>query len=54
MTDGTTADDVLLEAIDVERTYRLGKDVEVHALRGVSFTLRRGEYVAIVSASTLG
>ena len=54
MSTGTTADDVLLEAIDVERTYRLGKDVEVPALRGVSFTLRRGEYVAIVGTSGSG
>jgi len=29
----------LLDAIDVERIYRIGHDVEVPALRGVSFTV---------------
>jgi putative ABC transport system ATP-binding protein len=44
----------LLEAVDVERTYRLGRDVRVPALRGVSFTVRRGDYVAIVGSSGSG
>lgn len=44
----------LLEADRVERTYRLGRDIEVHALRGVSFTVHRGEQIAIVGSSGSG
>jgi len=52
--DRTGGDGALLEAVDVVRSYQLGRDVEVHALRGVSFALRRGEYVAIVGTSGSG
>jgi putative ABC transport system ATP-binding protein len=45
---------VLLEATEVERVYRLGRDVEVPALRGVSFTVHHGDYVAIVGSSGSG
>jgi putative ABC transport system ATP-binding protein len=45
---------VLLEADVVTRTYRLGRDVEVPALRGVSFVVDRGDYVAIVGSSGSG
>jgi len=44
----------LLEAESVERTYRMGGDVEVRALRGVSFRVDRGDYVAIVGTSGSG
>jgi putative ABC transport system ATP-binding protein len=44
----------LLEADAVERTYRLGRDVEVHALRGVSFVVEPGDYVAIMGSSGSG
>ena len=45
---------LLLAAEEVTRVYRLGRDVEVHALRGVSFQVDRGEHVAIVGSSGSG
>jgi len=38
---------------DVTKTYTMGK-VEVHALRGVTFAIERGEYVAIMGPSGSG
>ena len=42
-----------IEAVDARKTYRVGK-VEVQALRGVSFAVRRGEFVSIVGPSGSG
>jgi putative ABC transport system ATP-binding protein len=44
----------LLEADAVGRVYRMGDDVEVHALRGVTFRVDAGDYVAIVGSSGSG
>src|SRR5205823_5869722 len=38
---------------DLRKTYRMG-NVEVPALQGVSFTIRRGEFVAIMGPSGSG
>jgi putative ABC transport system ATP-binding protein len=44
----------VIEIEDVERVYRLGEDVEVRALAGVSLSIARGEFVAIMGSSGSG
>jgi putative ABC transport system ATP-binding protein len=51
MSEGTAADAIAIR--DVEKTYSTGA-LEVHALRGVTFTVKRGEYVAIMGPSGSG
>jgi putative ABC transport system ATP-binding protein len=43
----------IISAVDVHKTFRTGK-VEVHALRGVSLSVRRGEMVAVMGTSGCG
>ena len=43
----------MIDLRDVRKTYRVG-DIAVHALRGVSLRVERGEYVAIIGASGSG
>jgi putative ABC transport system ATP-binding protein len=45
--------DSLIHAEDLWRTYQMGAE-EIHALQGVTFTVERGEYVAIMGPSGSG
>ncbi len=43
----------LIEAVDLRKTYHVGK-IDVAALRGVSFSIQKGEFVTVVGPSGSG
>jgi putative ABC transport system ATP-binding protein len=45
--------DLIIEIRDLTKTYRAG-EVDVHALRGVSLDVRRGEFLSVVGPSGSG
>ena len=49
-----TTETPVIEVRDLEKVYRLGRNVEVPALQGVSFTVYPGEAVAIMGPSGSG
>ena len=42
-----------IEAVDLQKTYHVGK-IEVPALRGISFSVQKGEFVSVVGPSGSG
>ncbi|HEY0656868.1 MAG TPA: ATP-binding cassette domain-containing protein, partial [Pyrinomonadaceae bacterium] len=47
------ADKALISMRDIWKTYQMGVE-ELHALRGVSFDVEKGEYLAIIGPSGSG
>ena len=46
-------DDIVIQTDKIVKTYASGSN-EVHALRGIDLTVRRGEFIAIMGASGSG
>jgi putative ABC transport system ATP-binding protein len=49
----SSQNDILIEIADLWKTYQMGSE-EIHALRGVSFDIPKGAYVAIMGPSGSG
>jgi len=48
------SDKPLIEVHDITKVYRMGHDIEVHALRGVSLQVDEGEFLSIMGPSGSG
>ena len=44
----------MIAAVDLWKTYDMGSEQQVHALRGVNIRIQRSEYVAIMGPSGSG
>jgi len=44
---------VFIEAVELRKTYRVGK-IDVPALRGISFSVQKGDFVSVVGPSGSG
>jgi putative ABC transport system ATP-binding protein len=50
----TAPESFMISTIDLWKTYDMGSEQQVHALRGVNLNIRRNEYVAIMGPSGSG
>jgi putative ABC transport system ATP-binding protein len=46
--------EILLKTENLRKVYRIGKKIEIHALKGVDLAIKRGEFVSIVGPSGCG
>jgi putative ABC transport system ATP-binding protein len=52
--DGASPESCMIAAEDLWKTYDMGSEQQVHALRGVNLRIQRNEYVAIMGPSGSG
>lgn len=53
-TESAAPESYIISTIDLWKTYDMGSEQQVHALRGVNLNIRRNEYVAIMGPSGSG